>query len=72
MHTKKDTLHRNTSKKGKQGGGVQPVVQAEFRKGFSCVGYTQTIIERIIEMIREYRLSLVLASVAYENVFDSV
>ncbi|VDM79515.1 unnamed protein product [Strongylus vulgaris] len=50
---------------------VQPVEQAEFRQGFSCVDHIQTV-SRIIEVCREYRIPFVLTFFGYEKAFDSV
>ncbi|KAK6730562.1 hypothetical protein RB195_007180 [Necator americanus] len=50
---------------------AQPQEQAGFRQGFSCLDHIQTV-SRVIEVCREYRLSLVLTFVDYEKAFDSV
>ncbi|VDM81219.1 unnamed protein product [Strongylus vulgaris] len=49
---------------------AQPVEQAGFRQGFSCVRQTQTV-SRTIEVCREYHLPLVLTFAGYEKAFDS-
>ncbi|KAE9416249.1 hypothetical protein Angca_002740, partial [Angiostrongylus cantonensis] len=50
---------------------VKPVEQEGFRKAFYCMDHIQTV-SRVIEVCREYNLSLVLTFVDYENAFHSV
>ncbi|KAK6755972.1 hypothetical protein RB195_014391 [Necator americanus] len=47
---------------------AQPQEQAGFRQGFSCLDHIQTV-SKVIEVCREYRLSLVLT---FEKAFNSV
>uniref|UniRef100_A0A7I4Y8T5 Reverse transcriptase domain-containing protein n=1 Tax=Haemonchus contortus TaxID=6289 RepID=A0A7I4Y8T5_HAECO len=50
---------------------AQPVEQAGFRKGFSCLDHIQAV-AMVIEVCREFRMPLVLTFVDYEKAFDSV
>ncbi|KAK6734914.1 hypothetical protein RB195_018234 [Necator americanus] len=50
---------------------AQPQEQAGFRQGFSYLDHTQAV-SRVIEVCREYRLTLVLTFVDYEKAFNSV
>ncbi|KAK6736544.1 hypothetical protein RB195_019308 [Necator americanus] len=50
---------------------AQPQEQAGFRQGFSCLEHIQTE-SRVIEVCREYRLSLLLTFFDYEKTFYSV
>ena len=50
---------------------AQPVEQAGFRQGFCCMDHIQTV-STVIEVCREYRISIVLTFIDYEKAFDSV
>lgn len=49
----------------------QPVEQAGFRKGFSCMDHIHTVTQ-IIEKTKEYKIPLLMCFIDYTKAFDSV
>lgn len=50
---------------------AQPIEQAGFRAGFSCIDHIHSVTQ-VIERCREYKMPLVLTFIDYEKAFDNV